>query len=47
MGKCIMTLTRVMMEGEIQDSFHIDGTKSGKLFLNLKWTPQLVLRDSS
>ncbi|KAJ4707857.1 synaptotagmin-5-like [Melia azedarach] len=46
LGRCIMTLTRVMMEGEIQDCFPIDGTKSGKLFLNLKWTPQLVFRES-
>ncbi|XP_044464818.1 synaptotagmin-5-like [Mangifera indica] len=46
MGRVIMTLTRVILEGEIQDSFPIDGTKEGKLSLNLKWTPQLVFRDS-
>ncbi|XVE97397.1 hypothetical protein REPUB_Repub03eG0015800 [Reevesia pubescens] len=45
-GRCIMTLTRVLIEGEVQDSFQIDGTKSGKLFLHLKWSPQLVFRDA-
>ncbi|KAF2303798.1 hypothetical protein GH714_023480 [Hevea brasiliensis] len=44
-GRCIMTLTRVLLEGEIQDSFPLDGAKSGKLFLHLKWTPQLKFRD--
>ncbi|XVF48336.1 hypothetical protein PTKIN_Ptkin03bG0181900 [Pterospermum kingtungense] len=45
-GRCIMTLTRVLLEGEVQDSFHLDGTKSGKLFLHLKWSPQLVFREA-
>ncbi|CAN1812592.1 SYT4 [Linum perenne] len=44
-GRVIMTLTRVIMEGEFQDSFPLDGAKSGKLFLHLKWTPQLKFRD--
>ncbi|CAI0415187.1 unnamed protein product [Linum tenue] len=44
-GRVIMTLTRVIMEGEFQDSFPVDGAKSGKLFLHLKWTPQLKFRD--
>ncbi|CAI0444283.1 unnamed protein product [Linum tenue] len=44
-GRVIMTLTRVLMEGEFQDSFPVDGAKSGKLFLHLKWTPQLKFRD--
>ncbi|KAJ8751832.1 hypothetical protein K2173_026026 [Erythroxylum novogranatense] len=44
-GRCIMTLTRALLEGEIQDSFPLDGTKSGKIFLHLKWTPQLKFRD--
>ncbi|XP_016673933.2 synaptotagmin-4 [Gossypium hirsutum] len=43
-GRCIMTLTRVLLEGEIQDSFQLDGAKSGKLLLHLKWVPQLVFR---
>ncbi|OMO90767.1 C2 calcium-dependent membrane targeting [Corchorus olitorius] len=45
-GRCIMTLTRVLLEGEIQDGFQLDGAKSGKLFLHLKWSPQLVFRDA-
>ncbi|KAJ0090644.1 hypothetical protein Patl1_12498 [Pistacia atlantica] len=46
MGRVITTLTRVILEGEVQDSFPIDGTKAGKLSLNLKWTPQLVFRET-
>lgn len=45
MGRCIMTLTRVILEGEFSDTFTIDGTKSGKLHLHLKWTPQPIFRD--
>ncbi|XP_059658170.1 synaptotagmin-4-like isoform X2 [Cornus florida] len=44
-GKCIMTLTRVLLEGEFTDTFDLDGTESGKLHLHLKWTPQPILRD--
>ncbi|XP_021275622.1 synaptotagmin-4 [Herrania umbratica] len=44
-GRCIMTLTRVLLEGEVQDGFQLDGAKSGKLFLHLKWNPQLVFRE--
>ncbi|KAJ3693407.1 hypothetical protein LUZ60_008887 [Juncus effusus] len=44
-GRCIMTLTRVIMEGEFRDSFPLEGAKSGKLNLLLKWTPQPVYRD--
>ncbi|MBA0875119.1 hypothetical protein Goshw_026637 [Gossypium schwendimanii] len=43
-GRCIMTLTRVLLEGEVQDSFQLDGAKSGKLLLHLKWVPQLIFR---
>ncbi|KAL7164184.1 hypothetical protein ACSBR2_040156 [Camellia fascicularis] len=46
MGECIMTLTRIILEGEFTDTFTIDGTKSGKLHLHLKWTAQPILRDS-
>lgn len=46
MGRCIMTLTRVILEGEYEDSIPLDGAKSGKLKFNLKWTPQPVYRDS-
>ncbi|XP_015572574.1 synaptotagmin-4 [Ricinus communis] len=45
-GRVIMTLTRVILEGEFQESFPIDGAKSGKLFLHLKWTPQLKFRET-
>ncbi|GLT85304.1 hypothetical protein SLE2022_034970 [Rubroshorea leprosula] len=44
-GKCIMTLTRVLIEGEVQDNFSLDGTQSGRIFLHIKWTPQLVFRE--
>ncbi|KAH7574106.1 hypothetical protein JRO89_XS03G0252700 [Xanthoceras sorbifolium] len=46
MGRCIMTLSRVILEGEIQDCFPVVGTKSGRLYLNLKWTAQAVFRNS-
>lgn len=46
MGRCILTLTRVILEGEYKDSFQLDGAKSGKLNLNLKWMPQPIYRDS-
>ncbi|XP_057959607.1 synaptotagmin-5-like [Malania oleifera] len=45
-GRCIFTLTRVILEGEFKDSFILDGAKSGKLNLHLKWTPQPIYRDS-
>ncbi|XP_020103512.1 synaptotagmin-5 [Ananas comosus] len=45
-GRCIMTLTRVVLEGEITDSFPLEGAKSGKLNLHLKWMPQPIYRDS-
>ncbi|MBA0622492.1 hypothetical protein Godav_008029 [Gossypium davidsonii] len=44
-GRIVMTLTRVLLEGEFQDNFTIDGAKSGNLHLHLKWSPQLVFRD--
>ncbi|XP_057968934.1 synaptotagmin-5-like [Malania oleifera] len=46
MGRCILTLTRVILEGEYKDSFQLDGAKSGKLNLRLKWMPQPIYRDS-
>lgn len=45
MGRCIMTLTRVITEGEVRDSFPLEGAKSGRLNLYLKWTPQTIFRD--
>ncbi|KAK4481951.1 hypothetical protein RD792_012864 [Penstemon davidsonii] len=47
MGRCILTLTRVIMEGEYKDSFPLDDAKSGTLNLHLKWSPQPIYRDSS
>ncbi|XP_071729566.1 synaptotagmin-5-like [Rutidosis leptorrhynchoides] len=46
MGRCILTLTRVILEGEYKDCFPLDGAKSGKLNLNLKWMAQPIYRDS-
>uniref|UniRef100_A0A2C9W634 Uncharacterized protein n=2 Tax=Manihot esculenta TaxID=3983 RepID=A0A2C9W634_MANES len=40
-GSCLMTLTRVVSEGQVQESFPLDGAKSGKLVLHLKWKPQI------
>ncbi|KAJ6829985.1 synaptotagmin-5-like [Iris pallida] len=45
MGRCIMTLTRVITEGEVRDSFPLEGAKSGRLTLYLKWTPQTIFLD--
>ncbi|WMV32970.1 hypothetical protein MTR67_026355 [Solanum verrucosum] len=36
MGKCILTLPRVLMEGEYKDSYELADAKSGKLNLHLK-----------
>jgi len=46
MGRCILTLTRVILEGEYKDTIELDGAKSGKLNLHLKWMPQPIYRDS-
>ncbi|KAK3043760.1 hypothetical protein RJ639_001956, partial [Escallonia herrerae] len=35
MGRCIMTLTRVIIEGEYTETFPLDGAKSGKINLHL------------
>lgn len=45
MGRCIMTLTRVLLEGDLYDVFTLDGTKNGRLALHLKWDPQPIVRD--
>ncbi|TVU42452.1 hypothetical protein EJB05_08857, partial [Eragrostis curvula] len=44
-GRCILTLTRVLLEGEFQDTFTLQGAKSGKLNVHFKWTPQPIYRD--
>ncbi|XP_023545860.1 synaptotagmin-5-like isoform X2 [Cucurbita pepo subsp. pepo] len=46
MGRCILTLTRVILEGEYKESFELDGAKSGRLNLHLKWMPQPIYRDT-
>lgn len=46
MGRCIMTLTRVILEGEYSDSFPLENAKTGKLNIHLKWTPQPIYRDT-
>lgn len=45
MGRCILTLTRVILEGEYSDSIPLDGAKTGTINLSLKWSPQHVYRD--
>ncbi|KAI7756134.1 hypothetical protein M8C21_013444 [Ambrosia artemisiifolia] len=45
-GRCIFTLTRVILEGEYSDCFTLEGAKSGKINLSLKWMPQPIFRDS-
>lgn len=44
-GRCLMTLTRAILEGEFRESFPLDGTESGRLNLQVKWTPQTIIRD--
>ncbi|GAB4836806.1 Synaptotagmin-4 [Ancistrocladus abbreviatus] len=44
-GRCIMTLTRVLLEGEFYDIFGLDGAKSGRISLHLTWAPQPIIRD--
>ncbi|KAL3646048.1 Synaptotagmin-5 [Castilleja foliolosa] len=44
-GRCIMTLTRAILEGEFTDSYPIDGPGSGRLNLSIKWTRQPINRD--
>ncbi|XP_076954964.1 synaptotagmin-5-like [Bidens hawaiensis] len=46
MGRCILTLTRVILEGEYKESFQIEEAKSGKLTLNLKWLAQPIYHKS-
>ncbi|KAL3623966.1 Synaptotagmin-5 [Castilleja foliolosa] len=46
MGRRILTLTKVLLEGEYKDSFPLDGVKSGTINLHLKWNPQPIYRDS-
>ncbi|KAJ1273038.1 hypothetical protein BS78_06G249500 [Paspalum vaginatum] len=45
MGRCILTLTKVLLEEDYNESFNLEGAKSGKLNLHLKWSPQSIMRD--
>ncbi|WVZ87419.1 hypothetical protein U9M48_034055 [Paspalum notatum var. saurae] len=45
MGRCILTLTKVLLEEDYKESFKLEGAKSGKLNLHLKWSPQSIMRD--
>nr|XP_029116884.1 synaptotagmin-5 isoform X2 [Elaeis guineensis] len=45
-GSCIMTLTRVIVEGEYADIFHLEGSEAGQLNLKFKWTPHPIYRNS-
>ncbi|TKY74747.1 Synaptotagmin-4 protein [Spatholobus suberectus] len=44
-GRVILTLTKVILEGEYSETFPLDGAKSGNISLHLKWTPQHKFRD--
>ncbi|XP_019440707.1 PREDICTED: synaptotagmin-5-like isoform X2 [Lupinus angustifolius] len=46
MGRVILTLTRVILEGEYKERFELDSAKSGFLNMHLKWMPQTIYRDS-
>ncbi|PNY00575.1 plant synaptotagmin, partial [Trifolium pratense] len=45
MGKVIMTLTKVILEGEYDETFDLDDAKSGKINLHLRWAAQHKYRD--
>ncbi|XP_047149279.1 synaptotagmin-5-like, partial [Vigna umbellata] len=45
-GRVILTLTKVILEGEYNETFPLDGAKSGSISLYLKWTPQHKFRDT-
>ncbi|XP_051137503.1 synaptotagmin-5-like isoform X1 [Andrographis paniculata] len=45
MGRCVLTLTRAILEGEYSDCIHIDGTEAGKLNIHVKWTSQTIIKE--
>ncbi|KAL1552252.1 Synaptotagmin-4, variant 2 [Salvia divinorum] len=45
MGRCILTLTRAILDGELTDDFHLDGTESGKVKLHIKWTSRSIIKE--
>ncbi|KAG5034207.1 hypothetical protein JHK87_009117 [Glycine soja] len=44
-GRVILTLTKVILEGEYNETYPLDGAKSGNISLHLKSTPQHKFRD--
>ncbi|KAK7351373.1 hypothetical protein VNO77_10774 [Canavalia gladiata] len=44
-GRVIMTLTKVILEGEYSETIPLDGAKSGNISMHLRWTPQHKYRD--
>nr|KYP70195.1 Extended synaptotagmin-3 [Cajanus cajan] len=44
-GRVILTLTKVILEGEYSETFPLDGAKSGNISLHLKWAAQHKFRD--
>lgn len=40
-----MTLTRAILDGEVRDDFNIDGTETGTICLNLKWTSKTIVKE--
>eukprot|EP00252_Welwitschia_mirabilis_P012836 TRINITY_DN28377_c0_g1_i1.p1 TRINITY_DN28377_c0_g1~~TRINITY_DN28377_c0_g1_i1.p1 ORF type:complete len:570 (+),score=111.85 TRINITY_DN28377_c0_g1_i1:258-1967(+) len=47
MGRCVLTLTKVLHEGEYDAKYTLDCAKSGRIFLHLKWAPQPFSLDLS
>ena len=45
MGRYVMTLTRILLEGEFYDVFPLEGAKCGTIALHLKWAAQPITRD--
>ncbi|KAJ7535342.1 hypothetical protein O6H91_12G029200 [Diphasiastrum complanatum] len=42
MGRCALSLTKALLEGEYDTEYQLDGVKSGKVFLHIKWLPQPI-----
>lgn len=45
MGRCITTLTRAILDGELTKDFDIDGTENGKIKLHFKWSSQSIIKE--
>ncbi|XP_054792574.1 synaptotagmin-4-like isoform X1 [Prosopis cineraria] len=46
-GRVILTFTRIILKGEFQDTFALNGSPSGKITLHFRWKPQHKKRDQS